>query len=189
MIFFWNACYPRIHVSLLPRMQFSQKISCNRQVMPCKIKQRWKLLVVLSVPYCAFMVLFKIPQTPIAIFSSYFLDYIVLCLSNIDHDTMLWIFTRKRLIACIINILNNWLLWLRCNLLLNFFDSFESRLLNNFRWLFLNKLQQYITVYAISKNLDEESQRNNEEEEIINHQNCLHKKYIIHQRFSQKITI
>lgn len=142
MIFFWNACYPRIHVSLLPRMQFSQKISCNRQVMPCKIKQRWKLLVVLSVPYCAFMVLFKIPQTPIAIFSSYFLDHIVLCLSNIDHDTMLWIFTRKRLIACIINILNNWLLWLRCNLLFNFFDSFKSRLLNNFRWLFQNKLQQ-----------------------------------------------
>ena len=50
-------------------------------------------------------------------------------------------------------------------------STWDSEELN----FFLNKLQQYITVYAISKNLDEESQRNNEEEEIINHQNCLHK--------------
>ena len=41
--------------------------------------------------------------------------------------------------------------------------------------IYLNKLQQYITVYAISQNLDEQSQSNNDEDETSSQKNSLHK--------------
>ena len=84
-----------VHIHLLPRVEFGQKIRCHRQIMPRQIKHRRQLLIELAIPYRAIMILLKVLQSPITDLSRNFLDNVILGLADIYHETMLRVLLRK----------------------------------------------------------------------------------------------
>lgn len=122
-----------VHIHLLPRVEFCQKIRCHRQIMPRQIKHRRQLLIELAIPYRTIMILLKVLQLPIADLSRNFLDNVILGLADIYHETMLWVLLWKWLVTCIIPYL-----FFICNrVFLCRFGLFLFRQLNtavNFNW-------------------------------------------------------
>jgi hypothetical protein len=90
-----NALNPRIHVNLLPWIQFRQKVRRYGQIMPRQIKNGGKFLSALAFPHCAFVVLLEVFEFPVANFLSHFSNYIVLRLAHIYYKSVLWICTTK----------------------------------------------------------------------------------------------
>lgn len=69
--------------------------------MPRQIVNRWKFLTAYTLSNCTLVIFQKIFQSPIANFSRYFLNHVVLCLCHVDYDSMFRVLTAKRLIAVI----------------------------------------------------------------------------------------
>ena len=106
MVLSCDGVHAWVMVDLLVRVEFSQKVRCDTQIMPGHIPFFNQLLVVLTFTNCPIVILWVLPHFVTEYFFSNFPDYIVLCAVYIHEKWTTVVF------IVVLNFLNRWLLGL-----------------------------------------------------------------------------